>query len=323
MTDDDLLDLLHRERLHDLDVLALRAESDVTEVRAALERLADAGHLSVQDGVILLNAPAQAAALAIERLMQHERAEAEARSEKLAAIVEGVERRTAAWNFGEAVAQDKLALQTVHGPHAAEDLWFAVQAGRVGPGGRVRAVLTDLDRYRQSSPERTRAFAQVMGSYASVQAIIPAADLDEHLLAMVHAFRDADVEFRMLPDPPSWFWVDDEGVTGLPMAWGDTAPQSVLAVSSPVVAGIAKDYFAQLWQQAQPVDADQGGYDALLQRMRRGMTLDAASRSLGITPRTGRRRISVAMERYGVATLFALGAAWAEDGGPGARAPKG
>lgn len=52
------------------------------------------------------------------------------------------------------------------------------------------------------------------------------------------------------------------------------------------------------------------------------MTLDAASRSLGITPRTGRRRIAAAMDRYGVATLFALGAAWAQDGSPGVERPQ-
>jgi len=53
--------------------------------------------------------------------------------------------------------------------------------------------------------------------------------------------------------------------------------------------------------------------------MRQGVTLDAASRRLGINPRTGRRRIAAAMEQYGVSTLFALGAAWAADGAPTAR----
>ncbi|WP_439903187.1 hypothetical protein [Microbacterium azadirachtae] len=320
MSDDELLDLLHRERPQDLRAVTERTAVDAEEVRAALERLASQGHLSLQDEVILLNPPVQAAAIAIDRLLQAERAEAEARSERLAQIVDGVARRSASWNFGEALVQERLTLQRAEGPHAAEDLWFAVQASRVGPGGRVRAVLTDLDRYRQSSPERTRAFATVMSGYASVQAIIPAMILDERLAAMVRTFRESAVEFRMLPDPPSWFWVDDADITGLPVSWPDTAPQSVVAVSSPVIAGLAKEYFAELWRQAQPVEADPIGYGELLHRMRRGMTLDAASRSLGITPRTGRRRIAAAMERYGVATLFALGAAWAQDGSPGARA---
>ncbi|MDA4894480.1 hypothetical protein PFZ55_47235 [Streptomyces sp. MS2A] len=307
MSDDDLLDLLHRERLPDVPTVTARTGMDTERTVQALRRLSAEGHLTLQEGVILLHAPAQAAALAIERLLQSERAEAEARSMRLASIVDG-----------EAVARGRLPIQTAHGPHAAEDLWFAVQASRVAPGGRVSAVLTDIDRYRASSPERSRAFAQAMGAYASVRAIIPAVELDDRLTAMVEAFRASDVEFRVLPSPPGWFWVDDEGVTALPLVWGETAPQSVLAVSSPVIAGLAQDYFARLWQQARPVAAVTAGYGPLLHRMRRGMTLDAASRSLGITPRTGRRRIAAAMERYGVETLFALGVAWAEDGCPGA-----
>ncbi|GAB6857846.1 hypothetical protein JCM13591A_19510 [Microbacterium xylanilyticum] len=231
--------------------------------------------------------------------------------------MDAVARRTSSWNFGEAVAQDRLVLQSAHGPHAAEDLWFAVQASRVGSGGRVRAVLTDLARYEASDPERSAAFAKAMSSYSSVRAILPAVALNDPLTAMMQRFQAAGVEFRILPDPPSWFWVDDEEVTGLPLLWGDQAPQSVLAVSSPVIAALARAYFDGLWQQARPVERDPGGYGQLLHRMRRGMTLDAASRSLGITPRTGRRRIAAAMERYGVATLFALSAAWAQDGSPG------
>lgn len=318
MSDDDLLDLLLRERPFDVDDVAARTGLASEAVREALQRLARAGDLSLQGDVVLLNPPTHAAAIAIERLLQAERAQAQDRSERLAAIMRGVARRTSSWNFGESVAQNRLALQSAQGPHAAEDLWFAVQASRVGSGGRVRAVLTDLDRYRGSSPERTRAFATVMSGYASVQAIIPAGTLDERLSEMVRTFRDSAVEFRMLPDPPSWFWVDDADITGLPLGWPDAAPQSVVAVSSPVIAGLAKEYFAQLWRQARPVEEDPGGYGLLLHRMRRGMTLDAASRSLGITPRTGRRRVAAAMERYGVETLFALGAAWAQDGGAAA-----
>jgi len=318
MSDDELLDLLLRERPFDVGAFVVRSGLDHRRALASLERLADAGSLSLQDDVILLNPPVHAAAIAIERMLQSERAQAQARSDQLATIVDALAHRTSSWNFGEAVAQDRLSLQSAHGPHAAEDLWFAVQASRVGSGGRVRAVLTDLDRYRASSPERSAAFAKAMSTYTSVQAIIPAMPLDDQLAGMVRAFGDYGVEFRMLPDPPSWFWVDDLDVTGVPLVWGETAPQSVLAVASPVIAGMAKACFAELWQQASPVEKDPGGYGQLLHRMRRGMTLDAASRSLGITPRTGRRRIAAAMERYGVVTLFALGVAWAQDGSPGA-----
>ena len=52
MSDDELLDLLHRERPQDLRAVTERTAVDAEEVRAALERLASQGHLSLQDEVI-------------------------------------------------------------------------------------------------------------------------------------------------------------------------------------------------------------------------------------------------------------------------------
>ena len=51
----------------------------------------------------------------------------------------------------------------------------------------------------------------------------------------------------------------------------------------------------------------------LLTLMRKGITLETASRMIGVNPRTGRRRVAAAMDHYGVSTLFALGVAWAAD----------
>jgi hypothetical protein len=50
--------------------------------------------------------------------------------------------------------------------------------------------------------------------------------------------------------------------------------------------------------------------------MAQGATLEAASQALGISSRTGRRRIEAAMEHYGVSGQLALGAAWEREQGP-------
>jgi hypothetical protein len=45
--------------------------------------------------------------------------------------------------------------------------------------------------------------------------------------------------------------------------------------------------------------------------MNSGATLEAASRALGISERTGRRRLSEAMSHFGVGSMLELGVAWA------------
>jgi len=72
-------------------------------------------------------------------------------------------------------------------------------------------------------------------------------------------------------------------------------------------------YFATLWEAATPSRPTAEPWVPLLTLMRRGITLETASRLVGVNPRTGRRRIAQAMEHYGVSTLFALGVAWAAD----------
>ena len=47
--------------------------------------------------------------------------------------------------------------------------------------------------------------------------------------------------------------------------------------------------------------------------MHDGATLEVASRSLRISPRTGKRRLDAAMAYYGTNSLFELGIAWGTD----------
>ncbi|MFN8108097.1 MAG: hypothetical protein U0R21_09980 [Nocardioidaceae bacterium] len=51
--------------------------------------------------------------------------------------------------------------------------------------------------------------------------------------------------------------------------------------------------------------------EPMLQMMNRGPTMESASIQLGLSTRTGRRRVTEAMSHYGVDSHFALGAAWA------------
>lgn len=86
-----------------------------------------------------------------------------------------------------------------------------------------------------------------------------------------------------------------------------------LGLQSAALGAMALSYFESLWQRADPAEGVETAWSPLQTLMRQGVTLDTASRRLGINPRTGRRRVAAAMEHYGVSTLFALGVAWSAD----------
>jgi hypothetical protein len=147
--------------------------------------------------------------------------------------------------------------------------------------------------------------ARVIGNVAEVGRPEAAQRITEELAG--------GVDIRISADLPGWFWVADGEVVALPLEWGETWPTSAIAIRSPAVAGLAQWVFDQLWAAAVPVREGASSWAPLLQLMAKGATVEAASHALGISDRTGRRRIAEAMEHYRAANLFALGAAWSRD----------
>jgi hypothetical protein len=114
-----------------------------------------------------------------------------------------------------------------------------------------------------------------------------------------------------MAEPPGWFWITDESTVALPLVWGESWPTSVMSVRNRAVAGMASWMFERMWERAVPARAEAAGWDPLLTLMNSGATLEAASRALGISERTGRRRLSEAMSHFGVGSMLELGVAWA------------
>ena len=63
--------------------------------------------------------------------------------------------------------------------------------------------------------------------------------------------------------------------------------------------------FERLWERAVPARSESAAWDSLLMLMDGGATLEAAARALGISERTGRRRVSEAMDHFGVSSMLA------------------
>lgn len=312
MHDDTLLAVIYRARPATLGELATLAHLGEAEARAAVDDLRERGLLGGDGEELVYSNPALWAARTVsERSAELRRSSREA-LDALEKIVVDLPEMLRHWSVGES-SDDPVPVFTRHGPHASEDLWFdAVRT----EGGTLNAVLPEVDRFAGSSEERAERFGRALAAKDAVRVIMPtwAADDSAGLLRMQH-YRAAGVEYRLLDAPSSWFWVDGDYLA-VPFEWGEGRPTSVIGIRSAALAGMAREYFEGLWRLAEPAEASdsaENSWAPLLKLMRQGITLDTASRRVGINPRTGRRRIASAMEHYGVSTLFSLGVAWGAD----------
>lgn len=315
MNDKELLELIYRSRPKTVAELATTAHADEGETADAVARLALRGAVSVRDGTIAYATPAMWTADVVEREVRTMRQTADEAASRIESLVADLPTLLRHWAVGEA-SGDLVPVFVRHGPKAAEDLWYDI--AREG-SDTAWSVLPDLGRYLQTDPARASRFAEMFAGKRSVRTLVPSSIAeDARLVAIAERYAAVGVEFRLLDDLPSWFWIDGD-VLALPVEWGEGWPSSVVGVRNAALAELGRSLFRELWRRGEPIGGVEQPWAPLLVLMKQGITLDAASRRLGINPRTGRRRIAAAMEQYGVSTLFALGVAWAADGKPTAR----
>ncbi|MCS5713263.1 hypothetical protein NVV95_01715 [Herbiconiux sp. CPCC 205716] len=311
MDDDTLLAVILRGRPATVEEVATLANLPADEARARTGRLRERGLIGGRDDELLYVNPASWAAETVaERSAELRQRAATALSdmESLVAELPGLLRH---WAVGEA-SGDPVPVAIRHGRHASEDLWYDTAAH---DSGSLDALLPEVDRFLEPEPERAARFGRAMAGKDRVRVILPTWAGDDPLAQKriaAYGNEEVGVDFRLLDSPPSWFWVDGDQLA-LPFEWGEGRPTSVLGVRNPALAALAAQYFELLWQRATPAEPAEHSWAPLLVLMRQGVTLEAASRRLGVNPRTGRRRISAAMDHYGVATLFALGVAFGAD----------
>ncbi|AYF96806.1 hypothetical protein [Protaetiibacter intestinalis] len=196
-----------------------------------------------------------------------------------------------------------------HGPGAAHDLWRSLilqQHER-----RSACMMPDARPVLVPDSPLSDAWRDTLGeAEMQVRAILSLADMTRpESRPMLEAARASGVEFRAMRTPPSWFWLTDEAV-GLPLRWGDPWPTSALLLRDEAVVSLMQGLYDTWWAQAATLAPTAHPWDAVLALMVDGATLEAASHAVGISSRTGRRRIEAAMDHYGVVGAVALGAAW-------------
>lgn len=308
--DEALLALLHRSRPASVVDAVEQSDRPAVRVRESLHRLAARGLVVVRDDGLRYPHPAVATADMVSARIGALRADTAASLDRIERLVADLPSILRQWSVGEAEASQVQTI-TLHGPVAAQNLWFEVADHH---GGVLQAVIPDLSGWIAASDDRVELFVAATAAKDQLRGLVPEwvvhSDPD---LARLRRFERAGVEFRTLESPPGWFWVDGDQVA-VPLIWGDPRPVSVMAVRNAALADLARLYFDELWRRSGPlVPAATEAWMPLLRLMRRGITLETASRMVGVNPRTGRRRIAAAMEHYGVPTLFALGVAAGAD----------
>lgn len=312
LDDEALLAVAYRGRPTTIDELTTLSHAPAEEVAATVDRLLARGRLSGNhDRFDYPNPAAWAADSVAERAAELRHTTHDLLGE-IEQLVTDLPRMIGHWSIGE-TSGEPMPIVIRHGPRAVEDVWF--ELGR-RDAGTLEAVLPDISRFLSSPEERVTRFSEAFRSKDAVRVIIPRPTFEDAAMSqLLLAFTAAGMTYRFSEAPPSWFWVDGDQLA-VPIEWGEGKPTSVLSVRSAALAALASAYFATLWDAAAPPQPVAAPWTPLLTLMRKGITLETASRTVGINPRTGRRRIAQAMSHYGVSTLFALGVAWAADAAP-------
>lgn len=307
--DMDLLEKMFAARPATVSELAVHTGRDRAELSEKLRAFEDVGFLELSKEKISYHPPEVAITERARESFSSTSEVIEQHLQETKALLEAMPRLLVSWNEGSHRSRDTHT-EVFHGAFAATDLWLRIAATK-----RIRTtdgILPDATRmFTADSKSKQTWFEAIARDDIHVRTILSARDVTSPGAAEV-VTQDMAVgaEFRMLPNPPSWLWIADDDTVGLPFRWGDPWPTSVFATTDPAVVTLVRWLYDRLWQEATSLVPETKSWDPLLALMSQGATLEAASHSLGISSRTGRRRIAEALQHYRVDGLFALGAAW-------------
>lgn len=309
----DLLDpLLQRvllTRPATLDELGELVGSIGWERDDALAALEELGLASIDpDGVLTIADPVQALAARAARSIDAQRQAVEETSALLAALP-----RLVAHGRPGAASDSGMIGAVLRGHDAVWQGWWEASAARaprhpgvVTPDAVMLRgqVLEDIERVAADFVARgfhMRVILDIEECFAPDGGIEP----------WLQAQLDAGVEVRAMTDPPSWFYVDDGVMGGIPLTWGQGNPAGMVILEPSPLLELAAAYFETLWNAAIPVGLPEPGWEPVLRLLSIGRTDKQIADGLGLGLRTVRRRIAEAMDELDAPTRFELGVAWA------------
>jgi DNA-binding NarL/FixJ family response regulator len=149
------------------------------------------------------------------------------------------------------------------------------------------------------------------------RSIYAAAAMDDPVARqIIQACAGAGEQARLLPQVPMKMKLADHTTAMLPLTPAGTA--GALVIRAPVIITALREYFELLWERATPLtpgrpappgDRLPPAQQKVLELMARGLADDKIARETGISTTTVRRHITAIMNRLGVSSRFAAGAA--------------
>lgn len=298
-----------RSRVASVDELGAHLGQSREMTVSQLEQLESWGFLSVTNDVITYRRPEVNVSDITAALLTGLSDQIQSTLLQTKDVMESLPGLLQAWDAGTA-DENSLHIDVLHGEWAPADMW-RLQISRKVPRTTdvcmpdTSALFTVMQEYQASFWEGKA------GQPIDVRLLMSLADAtNPDGQERIRGELDSGVQIRMHPKPPSFFWIADHDTVGIPLEWGQAWPSSVMAIQSPVLAAILTWVYEQVWQEALPVMGESHRWDGMLRLMGQGLTMESAAIHLGLTPRTGRRRVTEAMAHYGVTSHFSLGAAW-------------
>lgn len=297
-----LLRILRTRPASAVNLAELLAEQDVPE---SLQALRTAGFLD-GDGEELVPVPPQDAwAKVVSAAIARERASLE----DLDQLVRSLPSLSKAWRDGKTRDAGHVQGEVLHG--TAESLmerWFEVTQERppsspctaYGDIAFVRAqFMHNLDGMQAAFEE---------GGY-QFRLLLPADQMSEPANRQAaDKLIDIGVDVRLATSVPSYLYVDAGVMAGFPLTWGTRQPaDGIVLVYDPVLVEPATWLFERWWEAATPWPLEGTGWRLVMKLLALGHSDEQIAATLDLGVRTVRRRISTAMEFYGVYSRFELG----------------
>ncbi|MGC0365579.1 hypothetical protein ABH922_003563 [Rhodococcus sp. 27YEA15] len=316
----ELLDLALRGRIATVAELAAVTGRSAVETERDVSQLEYLGFVSVADGTISYRRPDATIADVTQRILTGLTRDLDDGIAKTHGILKTLPTLLQAWQHGDTDVHG-LPVDVMHGPLAAADMYQS-QACRSTPRASYTCVpdTTPLNTVLGETGPGS-IWDENSGTDHDIRLIVGTAAANTELgRTGLGCEVNAGSQVRMHPNPPSFFWILDHGSIGIPFEWGQARPGSIMSVRSPELAAVMTWIFHRIWEESVPVVAHdrrwEHPWDPILKLMNTGQTMESASLALGLTSRTGRRRVSDAMRHYGVSSQFSLGAAWNAARGP-------
>jgi DNA-binding CsgD family transcriptional regulator len=167
----------------------------------------------------------------------------------------------------------------------------------------------------------TEDFAQpplpAFGGRVRCRSIYDAAAMEDPVARrVIRTCAEAGEQARLLPEVPMKMKLADQTTAMLPLT--PTGAAGALVVRAPVIIAALREYFEMLWERSTPLHAQHPAasadrptpaQQAVLELMAAGLTDAKIARQTGMSTTTVRRHMTAIMNRLGVTSRFAAGAA--------------